>query len=259
MVEMARANSEPRRPLALSNRRTLKRSEAIARDLAAHIVDERLPAGAMLPREQDMVEQLGVGRTTLREALRLLESRGVVTIRSGPGGGPVVRHPEPTDLTESLSLILQFQRATMLEVLEARIWLESAAARMAAPRVTKDELARLREANEEMRAADDADYVAIGEANARFHRVIASASGNIVIQMLVETLLNVSDHGASDLVHSGPVKRSSLKGHDLVIEALADHDAKAAEEAMRQHVHDGKERRLKQNPDLVGRPLRWIE
>jgi hypothetical protein len=54
-----------RRVLHLSNRRLLKRSEVIARDLAEHIVDSRLPAGTMLPREREMIEQLGVGRTTL--------------------------------------------------------------------------------------------------------------------------------------------------------------------------------------------------
>src|SRR3984957_6839401 len=145
------------RVLHLSNRRVLKRSEVIARDLVQYIVDSRLPAGTRLPREREMIEQLGVGRTTLREALRSLETRGVLTIRSGPGGGPVVRRPEPSDLTESLTLILQFQRATLVEVLDARAWLEPTVARIAASHITKAEVRRLREVNAEVEAAIDAD------------------------------------------------------------------------------------------------------
>ena len=124
----------PRPPaISLSGKRQRKRSEVIARELSQYIVDSGLTPGTMLPREREMLEQLGVGRTTLREALRILEIRGLLTIRSGPGGGPVVRTPQPSDLTEALTLILQFQRATMLEVLDARIWLEPIAARMATP------------------------------------------------------------------------------------------------------------------------------
>src|ERR1700755_619918 len=88
------------RMLSLANRRPLKRSEGIAHDIAEYIVDSNLPPGSMLPREKDMIETLGVGRTTLSEPLRILETRGVLTIRSGPGGGPIVRHPQPSDLTE---------------------------------------------------------------------------------------------------------------------------------------------------------------
>src|ERR1700712_5464882 len=122
--------------LGIARRRTLKRSEVIAHDLARYIVEANLPAGSMLPHEKEMIEQLGVGRTTLRGALRILETRGVLTIRSGPGGGPVVRHPEPSDLTEALTLILQFQRATLMEVMVAREWLPPATARVGGAKTT---------------------------------------------------------------------------------------------------------------------------
>src|SRR5207248_107530 len=78
-----------RRPVV----RSPKTSEVIARDLAARIAEGGLAPGSRLPVERVMLESLGVGRTTLREALRLLETRGVLTIRAGPKGGPVVRRP----------------------------------------------------------------------------------------------------------------------------------------------------------------------
>lgn len=249
--------SDPaRRPLSMSNRRPVKRSEIIARDLADHITDERLPAGTMLPREQEMQEQLGVGRTTLREALRILENRGVLTIKSGPGGGPVVRHPDPSDLSESLALILQFQRATMVEVLEARVWVESAAARLAAPQITKAEIDKLREINALMATAVDPDDLSIREANQTFHRTIAIASGNIIIQTFVETLMAVADSGAGDIRHSSEFKQTAVDGHDEVIKALESKDPDLAEAAMREHVRAGKNGRVKENEALMNRPIR---
>ena len=247
------------RALALATRRTLKRSEVIARDLAEYIVDARLPAGARLPREKEMVEQLGVGRTTLREALRILETRGVITIRSGPGGGPVVRHPEPTDLTGALTLILQFQRATLVEVLDARIWLEPIGARMAATHITKAEVAHLEEINEEMRAAIGSSEESIMEANQRFHRVIAGATGNIVVQVFTETMMTVADSGVQELHHSKKFKQVAVAGHEEIIAALAAKDPDAVEEAMRKHVTEGKRRRVGENRDMMSRPLRWIQ
>jgi DNA-binding FadR family transcriptional regulator len=244
--------------LALANRRPLKRSEIIARDLAQYIVDAQLPPGAMLPREREMIEQLGVGRTTLREALRILETRGVLTIRSGPGGGPVIRHPQPNDLTEALTLILQFQRATMVEVLDARIFLEPTAARMAAANITKAEIKRLKDINDEMRANIDSND-RINEANQRFHRVIAAATANLVVQIFTETLLTVADSGVDELQHSKSFRKTAVQGHDEIIAAFEAKDPDRVEQAMRAHVSAGKKGRISENRDLMSRSLRWVQ
>jgi DNA-binding FadR family transcriptional regulator len=256
-------NGDGRAPLggrmvSLANRRTLKRSEVLAHDLAHYIVDSNLPAGAMLPREREMVEQLGVGRTTLREALRILETRGVLTIRSGPGGGPVVRHPQPSDLTEALTLILQFQRATLTEVMDARIWLEPMCASMAASHVTSGEIQRLKAINDEIRETVVSEDRII-DANQRFHRLIAGTTGNLVVQVFCETLRAVSDSGITEIRHSREFKKATVAGHDAIIAALEGHDPEAAEAAMREHVLEGKRRRVKENPDLMTRSLRWIQ
>src|SRR4051794_14508658 len=83
--------------------RTRKASEDVARRLVAFIVDNRLSDGARLPTEAELQRHFGVGRTTLREALRLLETQGALTIKAGPRGGPVVRLPRPEDLRGSLT------------------------------------------------------------------------------------------------------------------------------------------------------------
>jgi DNA-binding FadR family transcriptional regulator len=233
--------------MPLSTRRPLKRSEVIAQDLVSYIVDSRLPPGARLPHEKEMIEQIGVGRTSLREALRILETRGVLTIR----------HPQPSDLTEAFKLILQFQRGTMTEVLDARAWLEPVATRMAAAHITRAEIERLREINLEILADVDTEELII-EANQRFHAVIAGATANLVIQIYLETLLEIADAGVGDIHHSRDFRRNVVKGHQSVIEALEAKDPALAEEAMRRHIVEGKERRLADNRALMTRSLRWV-
>ena len=245
------------RSLTLFNRRQLKRSEVIARDLVAYIVEARLPAGSKLPVEREMIEQIGVGRTTVREALRILETRGVLTIRPGPGGGPTVRRPEPGDLKDALMLILQFERATMAEVFDAGIWLEPVAARMAAAKITDTELARLRELNSEMEETIKSTEDTITSADQDFHRVIAGATANLVVQVFCDSLMMVADSGVADVAQSTEFKRSAVRGHQEIIEALEAKDPGRAEEAMCRHVTDGQARRAKENRDLLSRPLRW--
>jgi DNA-binding FadR family transcriptional regulator len=244
--------------ISLSGKRQRKRSEVIAHELSQYIVDSGLAPGTMLPREKEMLEQLGVGRTTLREALRILEIRGLLTIRSGPGGGPVVRTPQPSDLTEALTLILQFQRATMLEILDARIWLEPIAARMATPQITHSEIDGMRRANQEMKESDPSS-ITTSEANHRFHTIIASATGNLPVQVFADTLQTVAEAGGGDLRHSEALRALSTDGHDEIIAAFEARDPDRVEEAMREHIRAGKELRHKENPELMSRPLRWLE
>jgi hypothetical protein len=151
------------------------------------------------------------------------------------------------------------QRATMLEVHDARIWLEPTAARMAASHITKAELKRLREINAEMKTAIDSSEENIMDANRRFHGVIAAATANLVVQVFLETLLTVVDSGVQDINHSREFKRIAVKGHDEIIDALEAKDPDRAEDAMRRHLVEGKKRRFKENRDLMSRPLRWVQ
>jgi DNA-binding FadR family transcriptional regulator len=160
----------------VGRRRMPKTSEIVARDLADRIIAAGLPEGTVLPPEREMTQTLGIGRTTLREALRLLESRGALTIKAGPRGGPVVRHPSPTDLGQALKMILQFETATAGDLMIARLSLEPAVARAAASAMTPAQLAELRAINARLldRIADEDAFL---EANRAFHEMLAHACG----------------------------------------------------------------------------------
>ena len=92
----------------------------IARKLVSEIRRRRLRPGTQLEAEHRMIEEFGVARATVREALRFLELQGALRIKAGPGGGPVVSAPGADHLASVLSLHLQFADASFRSVVQAR-------------------------------------------------------------------------------------------------------------------------------------------
>ena len=234
-----------------------KASIRVARDLANYICDHQLPEGTRLPAEQQMQSIFGVGRTTLREALRVLELRGIIVIRSGRGGGPVVRQPQTTDMREALALILQFRYATLADVIGARILLEPKIAAAAAWRISKEDLGALRETVEIM-LDDVTDEVSFSEQYNRFHSVLADAVDNSVVAVLVDSLHFV-DVGRWDLEFRPQIIARVARAHLEIIEALQTGDANLAEAAMRLHLVDAKTYYARNFPEAFSTPLRWLE
>jgi DNA-binding FadR family transcriptional regulator len=237
----------------------MKQSEIVARRIVAQIVGEQLPEGTRLPNEKAMVEEYGVGRSTLREALRLLESRGVLSIRSGRDGGPVVRTPRPSDLGEALTLLLQFEDVNFSEVFAARQALEPALTAMAAKNITPKALASLRECVDRMGAYIDESAVFHAE-NLRFHELIASASGSPILTILGQALESVADGLAFGAVGAGFTRAQRMKAlnwHKKLYDALAAGDAVAAENAMDGHLEDSRKDWMARYRDFTKRPVQW--
>jgi DNA-binding FadR family transcriptional regulator len=237
--------------------RPLKQAEIVAREITAEIIERKLPEGTKLPNEREMLESYKVGRSTLREALRLLESRGVLTIRSGRDGGPIVRGPKPSDLGETLTLLMQFQDVPHHEVFAARQALEPRLARMAAQNMDDDTLAAMAESNERMAAnLDDRD--AFREENFRFHELVAAAAGSPVLELFISALESVADGlafgvVAADFTHEH--RAVALEAHRRLLKTFTDRDADAAEEAMRTHLEEGRANWIAAYRDLSLRNL----
>jgi DNA-binding FadR family transcriptional regulator len=238
-------------------RRSPKASEVIARDLANYIVDNNLPEGAKLPVEKDMLETLGVGRTTLREALRLLETRGVLVIRAGPKGGPVVRHPVPEQLADALTLIMQFEGASLSDIFEARNALEPMLSELAAARISEEELAALDASIESMRAAPD-DHEGFLDENQKFHSIIARAAGSIVLRVFLETLKSLSDGSTVGVEYTRRRRKAVADIPESIVDSLRARDGVAARERMHEHLQEAAEYWKRKYPYLYDRPVRWI-
>jgi len=241
-----------------AQRRQPKTSERIARDLASHIVDNQLAVGTMLPPERDMIESMGVGRTTLREALRLLETRGVITIKSGPGGGPVVRRPRASDLSEALSLILEFEQSSLGDVFEARVALEPTLARLAAARITDEQVDALQASIDAM-MIDLVNHDVFLEENQRFHSIIAVVAGNVVLGVFTETLKTVADGALAGVRYTPNRRRAVASAHQAIVNALRARDVEEADAAMTRHLDEAGRYWTRKYGELVSDPVRWTQ
>ncbi|OSY40804.1 GntR family transcriptional regulator [Pseudonocardia autotrophica] len=239
--------------------RAMKQSEIVARQIVAQILGDRLAEGTRLPTERAMLETYQVGRSTLREALRMLESRGILSIRTGRDGGPVVRRPRASDLGEAMTLILQFEGIEFAEVFAARQALEPILAGLAAEHAEHSELEELRGCVDRMASSLDESAVFHAE-NLRFHELVARAAGSPVLELISHAVEWVADgiaFGAVDAGFSQGARQVALTWHERIHAAIAAGDAVAATAAMEGHLEDSREAWMSRYSDLTQRLVEW--
>ncbi|MFF5181576.1 FadR/GntR family transcriptional regulator [Micromonospora sp. NPDC000316] len=213
-----------------------KMGELVARQILEDIVEQGLSAGAGLPTEAQMVQAYGVSRGTLREALRILEINGLVRVRPGRGGGPIVGAVDPHTFGRTMALFMQMGRTRFGELVEARVIMEPLMARLAAER--RDE-AHLRELAESMREhatleeRDEASYLAVMQ---RFHGVVAGLSGNGVLDLFGRALKEIYTERVVAAERRPERWEDVRREHQAVAAAIADGDAARAETLMRAHM-----------------------
>jgi GntR family transcriptional regulator, transcriptional repressor for pyruvate dehydrogenase complex len=217
--------------------RQQKRAVMVARQIVHEITARRLEPGSKLPSEADMLADYRVSRNTLREALRLLEVNGLLWIKPGPGGGAVVGSVESENLGHTLSLYLHMQGSTFRELLEARSLLESAVARQAALRRDPGLLERLEEAVKMADAIEVTEDKAWFAASNLFHGVIASGSGNSVLDLQAGALSFIYRERIGGTVVVGKDQRDNVRAdHAEIAEAIARGDSERAGELMARHM-----------------------
>ena len=170
--------------------RLREKPQQIADELRGLIVSGKLSEGDSLGHEPDLVERFGVSRPSLREALRILEAEGLISVVRGMLGGIVVHKPDERMTGRTAALVLQARNVSLADVYEARSLLEPIAVRViASSRSRRAAAAELRQLiKDELRLIMDPD--GFGPANARFHERLVALAGNqtltIVAQMLNE-------------------------------------------------------------------------
>ncbi len=221
------------------------------------VVSERIEAGQYhigdrLPSEQDMIEEFGVSRTVVREAIANLKANGVVNTVQGLGAF-VVRPDRPStfQIEEAANLTVAQE---MLRVLELRFALECEAVALAAMRRSEAQLATMRKTMDDMAqiAASEGEQTEIGEkaalADIAFHRAIADATGNPhflrLFNHLGEYMLSRSRMQTFKF-GGGSVKEylaRTLAEHDRIYQAIAAQDADTARAALRLHLAGSRDR-----------------
>lgn len=195
--------------------------------------------GSRLPPERHLAEELGVGRSAVREALAALEILGLVAIR--PGSGTYLRGNASELLPTTLSWGLMLSGDRTRELIELRAGLEVMAAAAAAERISSTELDELSGYLEIMETSTD-DVEAFVEADLRFHLTIAIAADNTVLRDLLQTVRSLLRLWAERALHDSRQAREAAAEHREVYEALVTRDPAAVRAAMQGHMETASQR-----------------
>jgi GntR family transcriptional repressor for pyruvate dehydrogenase complex len=240
------------------NRRLLKASESLAHELLLDIIRRDLKPGDRLPRESEMIASFEVSRATVREALRILEINGLVSMRTGPNGGPSVRQPSPSDFGRALSLFLQAERITLQEILEARCLLEPAIARDATVRQEPAFIARVEDLMSRGRTVDIDDDEAYVRLTREFHELMASSASNRVFTLFGLGLLSMFVGTMERAIFPPGERRAVILEHERILQAILKRQADRAEKLMRVHMDHFLDGIARRQPDTYRKLIRWI-
>jgi len=224
-------------------------AEEVAERISDLIITEDLPEGARLPSERDLAAMLGTSRPTVSQGIRILVVRGLVDSRRG-SGAYVLRRPQDS-LAASVDLMLSLDKASVDDLAELRLWLETMGTLRAIGHATEAEVQRAAESLDAI-AASVGDVAAWMTADTTFHSTIVRASHNPFLASIYEsvhtTLINYEYRtwiaGASVPEWLRPeAAAEQLELHRPILEALRARDPEAARDAVQRH-HDAMRRHL---------------
>jgi DNA-binding FadR family transcriptional regulator len=215
--------------------RPIRASSDVIAQIRAAIFSGRYRPGDRLPTERELAQQFQVSRVTVRDALRALEASGLIRVKVGGQGGPYVAEPDIALLSDSLGTHLQLRGTTFRELAEARLALETTAARLAAERATDEDLEALEAAiHGPIRASYDAAATSLD-----FHTALVKAAHNgALLTMFVATRALIQE--AFDTLHARQpdMAEAARKAHSELYQAIARRDAEGAVRIMRDHLYD---------------------
>lgn len=218
-----------------AKRRAPGPSVEITRLLLARLTKGHLEVGQKLPGERQLAEELGVGRSTIREVLKSLALLGLLDVRQGDGTYLSANTSDVLPQVVEWSLLLGGRSIRSLT--EARFHLEVILAGMTAERRSDAELEMLNDVFARMSSAViGADHDAYAEADADFHVAIANASGNEILASVLQSIRALL-RSWTEQVTSGPVTlEQSLALHQPILDAICKRDSDAASSAMKTHM-----------------------
>ena len=230
--------------------RPAKIADLVAGVLRERILSAELPDGAELPKQEDLLAEFGISQPPLREALRILESERLITVRRGNVGGAVVHRPSETAAASLLAMVLQSKQATLGELVDAMAAIEPLCVAAAAARTDRATTVLPR-----LRATLDASIAAIADGEAytglarRFHTDIVATCGNVTLGVVCGVLeamwtahvdLLARGTGALGAYTDVTARRESVREHERIYAAIDKGDAAAAERLARAHTGDSR-------------------
>lgn len=219
-----------------------KAAELVSTELRKQIVRGELKEGEDLAPEAELMERFGVSRPTLREAVRILESEGLISVSRGARGGAVVHRPDIGVATRYVGLVMQSNGTTLADIYRVHMLIEPAAARAVAEHSSKTAPAILRRCIDEGRARFDDDFE-FGAATARFRNTLIELAGIPTLSLLMGMLNDIFERYwasstviAARRIDNAPAKKRGLKSFEKLVDYIAAGDGPGAEAHWRRHT-----------------------
>jgi GntR family transcriptional repressor for pyruvate dehydrogenase complex len=212
-------------------------SQVIVENVEKMIMERKLVPGQKLPTEQDLCEMFSVSRTAVREALRMLSAKGLITVRKR--SGIFVNDLSTTDVTSSLHMYLnlKFEKEYIIHVFNLRQVLEPEMARWAALARTEDDLHVLQENLWSMERTDPQDRVTESRLDQEFHMAIATASHNPVVHLAMQPVYSLMPRIREVVyTHTPNCESSALMYHRRIANAIRAQDTFRAFTEMQMHI-----------------------
>ena len=208
-------------------------TELVARRLVGQISNGALKPGDKLPAERERAKQLGVGRTTVREGLKLMTLCGLLEARRGDG--TYVRQEFTSFISQHIEWPVLLSAADVDMIVEVREGLEVKAARLAAERATPEELERIA-VFRQLLEIEGRDIQRETDLDLEFHHAIADASHNELLSRLMLSLHNILRQYITLSNEMTDRLETTIAEHQAVYAAIAARDPTAAEQAMMEHL-----------------------
>jgi GntR family transcriptional repressor for pyruvate dehydrogenase complex len=212
--------------------------EEVVSQIHELIREGRFKAGDQLPSERELAETFKVSRTSVREALRALEAKGLMVSRTGAGNfiadGPV------ESLVAPLAAMLLEEKDALANVFEMRKVIEPHIASLAAERATKRDIERMKKILDKQREAVGRGETGV-EADAELHFAIGRATQNQALEKLVSGLMDILSHSREESLQTKDRRKASIESHRKILVAIEAHDKSKAREAMLYHIEQVEE------------------
>lgn len=211
-------------------------SQAAIKSIKSYIADYGLKPGDKLPTERQMSKALKISRTSVREALRILEIVGILEVKPGSG---IYFKDATGDLTLPLSMWLPDNEETLFEVLEIRQLIEPRAANLAAERITPHDLENIQDCLERFcQCVEENDLPGMILEDTQFHRLLAEASKNKTLTLLMNTITRFLPLAWKATLRVPQRPQKTVAEHQNIYNAIKNHDPVLASQAMVLHLEN---------------------
>jgi len=236
-----------RNPVVRGQLRQPRLAELVARELRDRITSGKMREGDILPKLEELLAEFNVSKPSLREALRILETEGLITVRRGNMGGAVVHAPGNRDAGYMIGLVLESRNVDVHDLAGAIKQFEPICAALCALRVDRQTaiVPRLREIHERQKVAAVDDPIAFATVGREFHEALVELAGNETINLVMGALEAVWSAGeriwaqratSTDSMPDEEIRTAGLHAHERLIELIGKGDAIAVVAAARKHL-----------------------